>query len=51
MEREQITIRLSAELLKTLRQEADRRGYPTKDLIMFILNDWLNSQNSPLAFK
>lgn len=39
--REQTTIRLPPELLEELRREADRRGYPVKDLVMFILYDWL----------
>lgn len=38
MEREQTTIRLPAELKEKLQQEADSRGYPLKDLIMFILH-------------
>lgn len=38
MEREQTTIRLPAELMEKLRQEAEARGYPVKDLIMFIFH-------------
>lgn len=41
LSREQTTIRLPPELLEELRREADRRGYPVKDLVMFILYDWL----------
>ena len=37
MNREQTTIRLPAELLEALREEADRRGYSLKDLILFLL--------------
>lgn len=37
MEREQTTIRLSAELKERIQRKADERGYPVKDLIMFIL--------------
>ena len=37
MEREQKTIRLPAELIKKLKQEADYRGYTMTDLILFIL--------------
>lgn len=35
--REQITIRLPAELKEQLQQEADKRGYTITDLILFIL--------------
>ena len=41
--REQTTIRLPAELKERIQQEADCRGYPTKDLIMFILWDYVRS--------
>lgn len=37
MNRGQTTIRLPAELLEALREEADRRGYSLKDLILFLL--------------
>lgn len=37
MEREEKTIRLPAELIKKLKQEADYRGYTMTDLILFIL--------------
>lgn len=43
MEREQTTIRLPVELKEKLQQEADRRGYTVKDLIMFIL--WNHFEN------
>ena len=43
--REQTTIRLPAELKERIQQEADCRGYPTKDLIMFILWDYVRSSN------
>lgn len=43
--REQTTIRLPVELKDRIQQEADRRGYPTKDLIMFILWDYARSSN------
>lgn len=43
MEREQTTIRLPAELKERLQQEAERMGYTLKDLIMFVLNDYLCS--------
>lgn len=39
MEREQTTIRLPAELMEQLKQEADMKGYTVKDLIVFILHD------------
>lgn len=35
--KEQITIRLSAELKEKLQQEADDKGYTITDLILFIL--------------
>ena len=41
MERIQTTIRLPAELKKKLEQEADKRGYTLKDLILFILWDFV----------
>lgn len=41
MEREQTTIRLPAELKAKLQQEADKIGVTTKDLIIFILVDYL----------
>lgn len=46
MNREQTTIRLPEELLEKLKQEADRKGYTTKDLVMFILWNHLES-NAP----
>ena len=36
MKQEQTTIRLPVELKEKLQQEADARGYPIKDLVMFI---------------
>lgn len=39
MEQEQTTIRLSDELLDELKQEAERKGYTVKDLIIFILHE------------
>lgn len=47
VEREQTTIRLPGELLEKLRQEADKRGYTTRDLIVFILWDYVHSSNLP----
>jgi predicted DNA binding CopG/RHH family protein len=47
MEREQTTIRLPTELMEQLRREAQERGYPVKDLIMFILSDYVENQDSP----
>ena len=40
MEREQTTIRLPAELKEQLQKEADSRGYPLKDLLIFIFNQY-----------
>ena len=44
MEREQTTIRLPSELKEQLQREADERGYPMKDLLMFIL--WAHVRSS-----
>nr|DAP16030.1 MAG TPA: CopG-like protein [Caudoviricetes sp.] len=38
-----ITIRVPAELKEKLKQEADSKGYPMKDLINFILWNYLKS--------
>ena len=43
MEREQTTIRLPADLKEKIQQEADRRGYILKDLITFILWNYLEN--------
>lgn len=43
MVEEQMTIRLPVELKGKLQQEADKRGYTVKDLIMFIL--WKHLEN------
>ena len=37
MNKEQMTIRLNAELRKKLEQEAYRKGYSITDLIIFVL--------------
>lgn len=39
MKREQITIRLPEELMNQLKREAEKKGYTTKDLIIFILEE------------
>ena len=44
VEREQITIRLPADLKERLQQEADERGYTLTNLIMFIL--WKNFEKT-----
>jgi predicted DNA-binding protein len=49
--REQTTIRLPTELMEQLRREAQERGYPAKDLIMFILSDYVENQDSPASVK
>lgn len=46
MKREQTTIRLPGELKEKLQQEADRRGYTAKDLVMFIIWNYLEN-NAP----
>lgn len=43
MERKQTTIRLPNELKEKLQQEADRKGYTIKDLVMFILWRYLEN--------
>lgn len=43
MEREQTTIRLPLELKEELQREADEKGYPLKDLILFILWNYFES--------
>ncbi len=47
MEREQTTIRLPVELKEQLQQEADRRGYTVRDLIVFILWDYFRPSTAP----
>ena len=42
--KEQTTLRLPVELKEKLQQEAERRGYTTTDLIIFIL--WEHFQNT-----
>ena len=42
-EREQITLRLPAELKEKIQQEADMRGYTVNDLIIFILWEYVRS--------
>lgn len=44
MEREQITIRLPAELKEQLQREADELGISFNELIMMIINDYLSHQ-------
>mgnify|MGYP001624574759 CR=1 FL=1 len=46
MEREQTTLRLPAELLEQLKQEAERKGYTVKDLTVFILWEYFQKPNS-----
>ncbi len=41
MQREQTTIRLSKELKKKLLKQAKTKGYTLKDMIIFILQDYL----------
>lgn len=43
MEREQTTIRLPAELKERIQRTADERGYTVRDLIVFILWDYVRS--------
>lgn len=41
--REQTTLRLPAELKEKLQEEAARKGCPLKDLIIIILEDYLQT--------
>ena len=43
MEREQTTIRLPVDLKEKLQQEAFRKGYTIKDLIVFIIRNYFSS--------
>lgn len=42
-DREQTTIRLPAELKERIQRAADERGYTVRDLIVFILWDYVRS--------
>lgn len=44
MEREQITIRLSAELKKKIQQEADRKGISFNSMVIIFLVTGLKAQ-------
>lgn len=46
MEREQTTIRLPADLMDRLKQEAEEKGYTVRDLIVFILWDYFDSSTA-----
>lgn len=43
----QTTIRLPNELMEQLQREAERRGQPMKDLLMFILWEFVQSSCEP----
>ncbi len=43
--KEQTTIRLPAELMERLKQEAEMKGYSVRDLIVFILWDYFSSSS------
>lgn len=43
MKREQITIRLPIELRQKVQQEAERKGYTVKDLIIFIVHQYFQN--------
>lgn len=49
MRREQTTIRLPNELLEQLKKQAELKGYPLKDLLMFIFNDYLSRESSKVS--
>ncbi len=44
MEREQVTIRLPAEMKKELQQEADKRGLGFNSLVLLIIRDYLKKR-------
>lgn len=44
MKIKQITIRLSQELFDKLKEQADRRGYPVKDYVVFALQAYFNGK-------
>ena len=44
MEREQTTIRLPAELKEKIQQEADRRGMSFNQLLLIIIDAYINPQ-------
>lgn len=46
MEKVQTTIRLPAELKEMLAQEASKRGYTIKDLVIIILSEYFEKANS-----
>ena len=47
MGRTQTTIRLPAELKEQIQREADEKGYTIRDLIVFILWDYVRSSIVP----
>lgn len=44
MEREQITIRLPAELKERIQQEADRKGISFNQFLLLLLSEYVNAQ-------
>ena len=44
MEREQITIRLPAELKERIQQEADRKGISFNQFLLLLLREYVNAQ-------
>ena len=44
-DQQQITIRMSSELMKRIQDEAEARGYTIKDVILFAIHDYIESQN------
>ena len=47
MERKQTTIRLPPELKTELQKEAQKRGYPVKDLVLMIIHGYLAKVDLP----
>ena len=41
-EKEQTTIRLPEELLQQLKREADEKGFSFNELVLIVLNDYVN---------
>ena len=45
MEKEQTTIRLPSELLQQFRKQADEIGVSFNEVVLIVINDFLNSLN------
>lgn len=47
MNRKQTTLRLPVELMEKLREQAEEKGIPIKDLVVLILSDALSYPHRP----